>query len=303
MKVKKRKLKKSVIYVFIGIIALILGIIIFAKECDRRNTTEYKLGKIGYNEKEIEKILKLDDKYIEYLLKADYSSISYKLISSKYFIDNNMDSYLSYYEKNKKTDLNKIISIVNTNMDEEEYENYNDSNINDGSLILINKHNKLDENTEFDDLVDVKNWYCYGNNKLREEAYESYIEMFNAAKEEDISLFISSSYRTYEEQNKTWNNLGGTKGDITVSKAGFSDYHSGYSVDIILEDKDSDKFKWLDENAYKYGWILRYPENKSDITGFRYNPKHWRYIGRNAAKKIKDENITFDEYYAFYVNK
>ena len=66
---------------------------------------------------------------------------------------------------------------------------------------------------------------------------------------------------------------------------------------------DSDAAKWLKKNAYKYGFILRYPKDKEDITGYDYEPWHYRYVGKEVAKKIHDENITFDEYYAYYIEK
>ena len=57
----------------------------------------------------------------------------------------------------------------------------------------------------------------------------------------------------------------------------------------------------MKENCYKYGFILRYPEDKEDITGYSYEPWHYRYVGKDAALKIKNENITYDEYFAYYI--
>ena len=65
----------------------------------------------------------------------------------------------------------------------------------------------------------------------------------------------------------------------------------------------TDEFKWLNENAYKYGFILRYPKGKENITGYSYESWHYRYVGTDVAKKIHDEGITFDEYYAYYIEK
>lgn len=65
--------------------------------------------------------------------------------------------------------------------------------------------------------------------------------------------------------------------------------------------KDSEAYSWLKENAHNYGFIERYPEGKENITGYNPEAWHWRYVGTEVAKIIHDENITFDEYYAFYV--
>ena len=63
----------------------------------------------------------------------------------------------------------------------------------------------------------------------------------------------------------------------------------------------TDEFKWLQKNAYKYGFILRYPKSKEDITGYDYESWHYRYVGTDVAKAIYDKNITYDEYYEYYI--
>ena len=63
----------------------------------------------------------------------------------------------------------------------------------------------------------------------------------------------------------------------------------------------TDEFKWLQNNAYKYGFILRYPKDKEDITGYSYESWHYRYVGKDVATKIKKLGITFDEYYAYFI--
>ena len=66
---------------------------------------------------------------------------------------------------------------------------------------------------------------------------------------------------------------------------------------------NSAAYKWLKENAYKYGFIERYPEGKTYITGYSPESWHWRYVGPEIARKMHDENITYDEYYAYYIEK
>ena len=304
MTIKKRKLKKKPLYILIGILLFIIIIIIIVKLIVsiniKRNSNEYKLKNIGYKEDEISEILDLDEKYIEYLIKSDYNPIAYKLIEEKYFIEDNMDSYLKYYEENKNENLSTIVSLVNVGQNEKNYENFKSSNIDDDELILINKHTKLDKDIEYDDLVEVKNWYCYGTNYLREDAYNAFIDLYNDAKEDDLNILIKLSYRSYVDQELIWENQGGDDDDTTISRPGFSDYQSGYSIDITL-DEDGDILNWMNDNAYKYGFILRYPSDKVNITGYEGNDAHWRYVGTKAAKVIHDENITFDEYYAYYV--
>ena len=96
----------------------------------------------------------------------------------------------------------------------------------------------------------------------------------------------------------------------TVSaKPGFSEHQTGLALDIIekggqmSEFENSKAYPWLKENAYKYGFILRYPKDKTYLTGYAFESWHYRFLGKDLAKKVYDEGITYDEYYAFYLAK
>ena len=69
------------------------------------------------------------------------------------------------------------------------------------------------------------------------------------------------------------------------------------------EFENTEEFKWLQNNAYKYGFILRYPKGKENITGYEYESWHYRYVGEEVAEEIHNLDITFDEYYAYYLDK
>ena len=94
---------------------------------------------------------------------------------------------------------------------------------------------------------------------------------------------------------------------MASARAGHSEHQTGLAIDIADLSLDYDnfeitkEFKWVKENAHKYGFIMRYPKGKFHITGFKYEPWHYRYVGIDVAKKIKEAGITFDEYYAYYV--
>ena len=88
---------------------------------------------------------------------------------------------------------------------------------------------------------------------------------------------------------------------------GYSEHQTGLAFDVMTSTSTTETFEntkeyeWLKNNAYKYGFILRYPKDKEDITGYAYESWHYRYVGKEIAKKIKEENITYDEYYAYYI--
>ena len=97
--------------------------------------------------------------------------------------------------------------------------------------------------------------------------------------------------------------------DEYAARPDYSEHQSGLALDIITygasgETFDTtDAFKWLQKNAHKYGFILRYPKDKEDITGYAYESWHYRYLGKDLATKVKKSGLTYDEYYAYYLDK
>ena len=233
-------------------------------------------------------------------------------IQEKYFMYKNLDRYLAYYQKNLKVETTKIVSLVNTNRDHEYYEDTKATDISKDTLMLVNKYNYLTEDYEPDNLVKVSSTYAYEGNILRSDVIEIFKTMVDDAKKEDIKLILNSSYRTYKDQDNTWttrkNMSGIAKADSYAARAGYSEHQTGLAVDIneyqSTEDdfENTASFKWLNEHAHEYGFILRYPKDYEDITGYSYESWHYRYVGTDVATKIKQENITFDEYYAFYLD-
>ena len=94
--------------------------------------------------------------------------------------------------------------------------------------------------------------------------------------------------------------------DDYASRPGFSEHQTGLALDIVTDNiignefENTDEFKWLQENAHLYGFILRYPKDKEYITGYNYESWHYRYVGKELATKIKESGLTYDEYYAYY---
>ena len=98
--------------------------------------------------------------------------------------------------------------------------------------------------------------------------------------------------------------------DSIASRPGASEHQTGLTLDIFSKDnsnkntfKDTEVFKWLKDNSYKFGFILRYPEDKVKVTGYGYESWHYRYVGKKIAKYIYENNITFEEYYAYFIEK
>ena len=179
-------------------------------------------------------------------------------------------------------------------------------------LVLVNKEYKLPENYVPSKLELISNEFANENKYLREDAKVAFENLSKDAKELGYRIIAVSTYRDYEYQNKLYNMYVEEKGidyaDKCSARPGHSEHQTGLAVDVEGSNHDYDEFEnskefiWMKENAYKYGFILRYPKGKEKITGFKYEPWHYRYVGLDTAKTIHDENLTLEEYYDKYIN-
>lgn len=144
----------------------------------------------------------------------------------------------------------------------------------------------------------------YNPNGLTKETNEAFKKMQAAAKKEGVNIRIISGFRSYNTQVTLYNNYvrrdGQAYADRYSARAGHSEHQTGLAFDInSLEQsfKNTKEGKWLNSNCYKYGFILRYPENKESITGYMFEPWHFRYIGDEAKNLYNNGNwITLEEY-------
>ncbi len=311
----KRRVKKGPIIFAIILILIIILVICGINLYKYYTSDEYLLGKAGYSESEIKDILKFDEKYITYAKENEYEDDFIPLIKEKYFLWKNYDKYIEYIDdvyEDKKVDYSKVISLVNVGANYEPYTHTKKADMDKGYAILVNKYTSLPEKYAPDDVVGMSNWYSYPGNSIRKDVYDAFKEMFNAAKEEGLTLIVNSSYRTYEVQKEIYDDYDDNRGreyaDKYAARPDFSEHQTGLSIDIFSPGSNmetfegTDEFKWLSENSYKYGFILRYPKNKEDITGYSYEAWHYRYVGKDLAKKVYDSGLTYDEYYAYYLD-
>lgn len=183
--------------------------------------------------------------------------------------------------------------------------------LNDELFILVNENNKLEDDyvpstlvesdIAFEEYIDCK--------QLDERTSNAAKEMFNAALKENINLIAISGYRSYSVQENLYNSRVEVKGIEKTrqytAEPGASEHQTGLAIDIVCNDypyldegfENTDAFKWLYNNCYKYGFILRYQKGKEDITGYNYEPWHFRYIGDvDIAKDIMERGICFEEF-------
>lgn len=155
-----------------------------------------------------------------------------------------------------------------------------------------------------------------GNYKLESKAAAAWQDMQAAASRDGVSLWIISAYRTlerqtelYQEKVEEYKNLGYNEGDAKIETGkwvavpGTSEHCLGYAADLCsLEEnfENSDQFAWLQKHCAEYGFILRYPKDKVDITKISYEPWHYRYVGSNHAQVIMSQGLCLEEYLEQY---
>ena len=322
MKKKKRlKLKKKVYYFGAFIVFLIVGILLginYYNDYQYKQTNEYKLLEKGYSLEDTKTIFaKLSETEQQKLIDNDKDDKIISLLEQKYFLEKNLEDYKEYINKNNETDYAKVISIVNVHANHKWYQLELNTNEDLGMLMNVNKFYALSETYTPENLKIIDLTYAYdeeGENKLIDYAYDKFLELCQAANDQGFYLMVTSSYRDYESQKEIYDyrvsNWGERKADETAARPGHSEHQTGLVIDMTSKTEpladsftDSEAYKWLKENAYKYGFIERYPEGKTYLTGYSPESWHWRYVGLEAAKTMHDEDITFDEYYAFYIEK
>lgn len=175
------------------------------------------------------------------------------------------------------------------------------------NLIVVNRWNELPEDYSVE-LTELSN-----GQKVDSRIYPYLQKMFDAARTEDVYPVVREGYRTAEEQQEilddkiqSYINQGYSqvKAERTakewVALPGTSEHQLGIAVDINADKSkcsNEDVYGWLAENAYKYGFVLRYPPGKQKITGTSYEPWHYRYVGEEAAKEIYERGICLEEYF------
>ena len=229
----------------------------------------------------------------------------FNIVESNY-LERYYNRYLAYKKKHSDYSDDKIITYVNIGLDHEFYENMVDTDMSLGYLIICNKFHKLKDNY-VPELVSLSG---YGGGQMEKVAASYFKKMSDDAKKDGISIYNVSGYRSFNTQKSLYNSYvkkdGMAKADTYSARAGTSEHQTGLATDVnsvSMSFENTAAFKWLSNNAYKYGFILRYPKGKDFITGYTYEPWHYRYVGYEVAKIIYEKNITYEEYYATYILK
>lgn len=301
--------------IVIGIISgIIFGVVKLVNNYKYKQSYDYKLSLVGYKEDEVKTIKdKLNNGEIDNLMELKYDKNIVKFMNEKYFIYKNLSKYLEYKKDNKLESYTNIVTIINTEANIDWFDNTKETDISKKELMLVNRLYGLSKDYEPDDIIDVPSQYAYTGVKISNSIMDNIVALIDAASDEGYAFVLADGYRSYSEQESIFerykNAYGYSEADRIAARAGHSEYQTGISFTIVPLYKEYDKpkesleYKWLSDNAYRYGFIFRFPEDKTDITGFEASTWRLRYVGSEAANIIKSENICFEEYYAYFVDR
>lgn len=223
---------------------------------------------------------------------STYKKVTFQNVDKKYIsIKNNIitskkEGSTSFYVVCGKYKKKVNVVIINT---EKKVSKKNGIYYIDG-IMLVNKSYSITKKYDPKDLLD--------------ETKEAFRNMQNAAFADGITLWIVSGYRSYTEQAEIYNNYvksnSKEEADTYSARPGYSEHQTGYVIDVndaTSNFENTNEAMWLQNNSYKYGFIIRYPKDKEEYTGYKYEPWHLRYIGKEKATKITESGLSLEEYY------
>jgi D-alanyl-D-alanine carboxypeptidase len=227
------------------------------------------------------------------------------------FIELNADRYDEFQLRFPELPFDVIVALVNTDVDLEAYGTYRMVTDPYDYLVLMNQNYKLPSDFIPDDLVSIP-----GRGSLRYTAAHAYMAMRDEARAEGLTFISMSAYRSYATQRRLFNNSVNRRGleaTLTmIARPGHSEHQTGLAVDILHRSnvstlrsanfQDTREFEWLQENAHRFGFILRYPDGMMELHGYIFEPWHWRFVGEEVATIMFEQGIaTFEEYHGRFI--
>lgn len=212
--------------------------------------------------------------------------------------------YAAWAEAHPDRTAEQVVTAVNMDCDLAFYKDIRPVSDPQSLLVLVNKHYTLA--SDFVPQLEVLG-SAYGRGSLQPEAAAQFRAMADAARADGVTLRSVSAYRSYATQRYTYNGYlaqysQGVVDDFSA-RPGHSEHQTGLALDINVARtsahfENTEAYAWLQEHCARYGFILRYPQGKSHITGYRFEPWHYRYVGTAAAAICMEQGLTYEEYTA-----
>jgi D-alanyl-D-alanine carboxypeptidase len=227
-----------------------------------------------------------------------------------YFVEN-ARRYMAFQVRYRDMPFETVIALVNVNNDLGSYHHVEIITEPDEIYVLLNKNFALPRNWMPDGLTSVGSGF-----QMRPEAAGKFNEMRAAMRDDGLSLVVVSTYRSIARQRNIFNNAAASRGvqraERSIARPGHSEHHTGLAIDVMhrsavspmsrMRFENTAQFAWLVENAHEFGFILRYPQGYSQISGYIFEPWHWRYVGIPIATAMHNRGIvSYEDFYGRYL--
>lgn len=265
-----------------------------------KNNQNIVINRVSKNEEEVIEEIDFNEKIVK-----DYKvAVGEQRVISEGAKGENKKIYIVTYEDGKE--VSRVLK-EEIRLKEPQDKIIGEGIFDENSLtVCVNQKRTLSSSYKPKDLVlpNVRAMNSKSSLYMREEAARALENLFNAAEEEGLYLYATSGYRSYSTQKSIYNPYSGYS-----APPGASEHQLGLAMDITLAEYGSRLYVkfgqskegiWVKENAHKYGFIIRYLEGKEDITGYKYEPWHIRYLGVELATELYEKGITLEEYYGEY---
>ena len=238
--------------------------------------------------------------------------------SIDYYLPTLKSRYKQYKTNHPNLSNEDVVTHINMNLDYNFYEYSTIQERPDSLNALVNKYYRLTDTYKPETLLYINDGYTtntdpayrYRKQEMSQVIYEDFVALRDRCRKKGISFYVVSGYRSTDNQIKSYNHMvkinGISEADKTCSRPGHSEHTLGIACDVALDSysfmdilKHPD-YKWFESILADYGFIIRYPDGKENLTGYSYEPWHLRYLGKDLAKKVVKSHLTYDEYYARY---
>lgn len=261
----------------------------------------------GYATDEVTALLGLAEDERQLFLESEYHPEWMKWLIVKYTLIDRIERYQNFITKYPQVSIEMTVRKVNANRDRALYTKIEAVDMSYGPLLLVNKYYQLDEDY-VPNLAEAK---ACGGFLMETEAAARLNQLCLDMSALNLDYQISNTYRSYAMQNRIYQNyLAKDSQNIVDSfsaRPGHSEHQAGLAVDFKTSSSDITFFentpaqKWLIKNAHLYGFILRYTEENSMLTGYQAEAWHFRYVGLDVAQALFESELSFDEYWALYL--
>lgn len=267
-----------------------------------------RLADKGYEKNEIIAICnRYDEAQIEAVVTANFVPGLAQLLETDYLKNENFARYIAYVLANPDMSFSEAVIAVNIGLDRPYYTEVQEVPDPHSALLLVNKYWKLPDGFEPKGLREISNRYVNSVQRMVPAAADAFEALCKEGLQYGVKLVGISAYRSNTRQAQLYNSYVQTSGqayaDTYSARPGHSEHETGLTIDVTdgnsLGDFEGTPGEvWMRDNAHRFGFIVRYPKGKEEITGFIYEPWHIRYVGAEIATELYETGLTLDEYWA-----